>query len=319
MASIRYRPFLNSDPPALAEIWHSHPPTRGLIQSTTPAVLERLVFSKPYFDRQGFIVAEEDGQAIGFVHAGFGCCDDGSALSTQCGATCMLMVAPHVDRAEIAVELLAQSENYLQRGGATTLYGGSTYPVDPFYQGLYGGSELSGVLASDAPWVQLFLDAGYREAERYSILQRKLTGFRPPVNRQQMQLRRRYNIESQQDPPEPDWWRACTYGQTDRTQFTLCPRDGTTASGSVTFWDMEPLASSWGIHAAGLIQLEIEPSLRRQGLATFLVGESLRQIGAVGVTLAEVHIMQSNEAALGLYKKLGFEQIDQGIMLRKDV
>ena len=36
------------------------------------SVLERHVFSKPFFDRQGFILALQDGKLVVFVHAGFG-------------------------------------------------------------------------------------------------------------------------------------------------------------------------------------------------------------------------------------------------------
>ena len=60
---IHYRPFLNSDPPALAEIWRSQSPSRALIQLMTPAVLDDLVLSKAYFDRQGLILAVEIGRA----------------------------------------------------------------------------------------------------------------------------------------------------------------------------------------------------------------------------------------------------------------
>jgi hypothetical protein len=50
---IRYRPFQNWDPPALAEIWRSQPPIRGRIQTVTPPLLEKYVFAKPWFDRHG--------------------------------------------------------------------------------------------------------------------------------------------------------------------------------------------------------------------------------------------------------------------------
>jgi hypothetical protein len=86
----RLRPFRNSDPPHLAEIWRSQPPQRGLLQPVTPPLLEMGVFSKMAFDRQGLIVAERDGKPIGFVHASFGPDEAGRRLDTSLGTTQVL-------------------------------------------------------------------------------------------------------------------------------------------------------------------------------------------------------------------------------------
>ncbi len=72
------RPFRNGDPPAIAEIWRSQPPQRGLLQPITSDILEICVYGKAFFDPAGLLVAEEEGAAIGFVHAGFGPDDDGN-------------------------------------------------------------------------------------------------------------------------------------------------------------------------------------------------------------------------------------------------
>jgi len=316
---IRYRPFRNSDPPGLAEIWQSHPPLRGLAPYVSPSLLEQHVFSKPYFDREGLLVAVENDRPIGFVHAGFGPLEDGSDLNRKTGVICLLMVTPRDDREAVARELLAHSEDYLVRGGAARLYGGGVTPLDPFYLGLYGGSELPGTLASDGFARELFLGAGYRQVGRRLVLHRELAGFRPLVSRQQMQIRRSHNVETIVDPPPADWWEACTRGQTDRTRFVLLPRRGDQTFGSVTFWNLEPLSTGWGVHASGLVQLEIDEQLRRQGLGAFLIGEALRQLAAEGVTLIETQTPQDNTAALCFFQKLGFKQVDEGLVLRKDV
>jgi ribosomal protein S18 acetylase RimI-like enzyme len=314
---IRYRSFRNSDPPAIADIWRTHPPSRGLMQPMSASLLDSLVLAKPYFDRHGLILADDDGRPVGFVHAGFGPNEDFSNLATQRGVTCMLMVSPHPQRETIARELVAQSEDYLRRGGARELYGGGVYPLTPFYLGLYGGSELPGVLASDAAMCQLYTEAGYTAADQCIVLERDLHGFRPAVDRRRMQVRRQYNVEATVDPPPANWWEACTWGQTDHTRFEVLRREGGPSAGSAMFWEIEPLASSWGVHAMGLVALQINASLRRQGLATFLVGEAMRQLQQCGVTRIQVQVMQPNAAARGLYAKLGFTEIDRGVVYRK--
>jgi ribosomal protein S18 acetylase RimI-like enzyme len=313
---IRYRHFRNCDPPGIAEVWRIQPPLHGRIQPLSPLLLEYQIFSRPYFDHAGLIVAVDGETIVGFAHAGFGASDDRSALDHETGVVCQLLVAPREDRDDIVRELLTHAEAYLQERGAKLIYAGGIHPVNPFYLGLYGGSELPGVLASDAAMLSAFA-SGYREIDRVVLLERELASFRAPVDRRTMQVRRTYHIEATFDPPAANWWDACTYGSADRTRFVLRqPRD-TQVSAMVTFWDMEPLASSWGVHAVGLVELVTLESLRRQGLAMFLIGEALRQLQAHGVQRCQVQAMQSNKAALALYKKLGFVEIDQGIVLRK--
>ena len=160
--SIGYRPFRNADPSALAEIWRSQPPERGLVQPMSADLFEHMVLSKPYFENQGLIVAVEGQRPVGFVHAAFGPSDDGQRLSTQLGVTCLVMVRLDYQRKGIGAELLARGEAYLRGRGAHVLYAGSIQPLNGFYLGLYGGSELPGVLDS-APRAQyLFKSQGYR-------------------------------------------------------------------------------------------------------------------------------------------------------------
>ena len=66
------------------------------------------------------------------------------------------------------------------------------------------------------------------------------------------------------------------------------------------------------LHHAGATQ-----AVQRSGLATFLNVEAIRYLQTSGMGLVEVQTMQQNTAARGLYEKLGFEQVDQGIVLRK--
>ncbi len=315
---IHVRPFRNSDPPHLVEVWRGQPPQRGLAQPVSVRLLEELVFSKPYFDRHGLLVAEDDlGHVVGFVHAGFGANEDRSSLSTQMGTVCLLLVLPNQPYDEIAEPLLTAAEDYLRRRGAKLLYAGSIFPLNPFYLGLYGGSELPGVLESDARSLAFFQSHGYQQIDNVVVFQRQLTGFRPAVDRAQLQIRRSYQIEAVLDPPPQSWWEACTLGHADRTRFDLYPRGSRDRAATVTYWHIEPLASSWGTHAVGMLDLETAPAVRRRGLVTFLVGESLRQLQSHGATLVEAQTMAGNVPAIELYRKLGFHSVDQGFVLRK--
>ncbi len=316
---IGFRSFRNGDTPWLAEIWRTRAGSRGYVQPMTSGILERFVLAKPYFERAGLIVATDDERPIGFAHAGFGPSDDGNALDRELGATLMVIVSPHAEEASIAATLIACSEEYLRRGGAKVLYGGGVHPLNAFYVGLYGGSELPGVLASDAQQQAWFRAAGYREIDGVAVLQRDLGNFRPVFDRQQMQLRRRTRVESEFDPPARNWWDSCVWGEVPRLEFRLQAAGEEAPVATLTVVDLEMFSQTWGVRAVGLTRLDVSPDHRRQGLAACLVGEALRQLVEQGVGLVEVQTMQSNTAALALYRKLGFAQVDSGAVFRKEV
>lgn len=316
-ALIEYRAFRNTDLSQLAEIWRGHSTSRGLMQPMSMAVLERYVISKPTFDRQGLIVAEGEGKLFGFAHAGFGPSDDGSTVSTERGVTSLVMLRPDAEPA-VAGELLARCEAYLTGRGAKTLYGGGRYPLSPFYYGLYGGSELSGVLDSDPQTKAIFGAAGYREAARSLVLNRDLAGFRPLVDRQQIQIRRTTRLEMTVDPPAKTWWDAVMFEPFERTRWALVEHEGGPPLASVYFWNLETMIGTWGVRAVGIVDLEVTSERRRRGLATNLLGEAFRQIHGQGITLAEVHVPEKNTGALAVFRRLGFAEVDASTLYCKD-
>jgi ribosomal protein S18 acetylase RimI-like enzyme len=319
---IRYRPFRNTDPPLLAELWCSQSMRQALVQPMTTGLFEQKVLSKPYFDREGLIVAVDGSRPVGFAHAAFGPSPDGSTLCTQTGTTCMLMVGRHVDRAQIAEQLLRCSERYLQGRGATTLLAGCVRPVNPFYLGLYGDTDSPGLFESDAETVSLFQTADYERVERRVVLERALSGFRPILDRLQMQIRRQYYVEVEADPPATSWWDACTTEQIERSIHRIISRRTNQPCGSITSWDMERVSMTRGVRAAGLTKVEIDQEHRGQGLGTFLVGETLRRLHSESVRpvdLAVIQVPEDRPAALGLFRKLGFQQVDRSLVLRKEL
>jgi len=280
-------------------------------------LFEQLVLSRPYFENQGLIVALDDDRVVGFAHAGFGPTDNESSLSHRYGVICLLLLRPDFQQLEIGAGLLAQCEQYLTSRGAQVLYAGGVRPLTPFYLGLYGGSELPGVLISETFYHELLRASGYREIDRVMVLRQDLARFRAPVDRVQMQIRRTFMMVETPSAPMRTWWEACALERFDVSRFELAERNAKTPAASVRFWVMETFAGGWGAHAAGLIDLEVVANDRRRGLATFLVSESLRRMASRGIALVEVQTMVGNSAARKLYQKLGFQEVDEGIAYRK--
>jgi len=288
------------------------------MQPVTAAVLEQLVFSKAYFDPEGFLVALADGVPVGFAHAGFGANDEQTALATELGTTYQLQLRADHRNEALADELLGRAENYLRSRGAQVTYAGGIRPLNAFYLGLYGGSELPGVLTSDATFAAACRRGGYREIDRVVVLQLDLAHFRPPFSRQLRQLRREMTLVEHYNPPAASWWEACTIGDFERLQFALQPAGGSEPQARVEFWDIEPLSTAWGVPTAGMLDLEVSGVRRRQGLATFLLGETFERLRARGIVRVEAQTMQQNAPAIALYEKFGFSRVDQGIVYRKD-
>jgi GNAT superfamily N-acetyltransferase len=313
-----FRPFRNSDPPRLAEIWRDQPPLRGRMQPVTAGILEQLVFSKPYFDPAGLIVALHNNAPVGFVHAGFGTNDEQNAIATESGTTYQLILrADHRDDV-LARELLARSEAYLHERGAKVIYAGGINPLNAFYLGLYGGSELTGVLAGDTVFQNACRQAGYRDIDHVVVLVLDLACFRPPITRNQRQLRREMVCQEIPSPPARSWWEAHTTGAFERIRFLLTRPSSCTPLADVWFWDIEPLSTSWGTPTAGMFDLSVASDERRKGLATFLLGEAFDRLRSRGILNVEAQTMQHNAPALALYSRLGFKQVDEGIVFRKE-
>ncbi len=228
-ALIQFRLFRNSDAPLIAEVWRSQPQQRGLAQPMSAAMFEELVLTKSVFDREGLILACDDGTPLGFVHAGFGPSSDLTHSSGESGVISMLMLRSPDEHTGLAAELLTQGEAYLHRRGAGTIWAGGIARRDPFYLGLYGGSECCGILNSDPRSQQLFLSQGYQEVSRTLILHRDLARFRPVVDRNQMQIRRRMSLHAIEDPKPLHWWDACTLCPYEQTRFELQARDAAQA------------------------------------------------------------------------------------------
>ena len=314
---LRFRTFGNFDPPLLVDIWRSRGGQSGLYDSISIDLLERYVFSRLYFDYKGLIIALENDRPVGFAHAGFGPGHDGSGLCTEMGTTCLVVVRPDCSETKVAAGLLEQSERYLVERGAKVIYGGAIQPLNAFYLGLYGGSELPGVLQSDEVARNIYNAAGYKEIDRTIVFQTDLRSFKPPVSRQLMQIRRRMTVQTTVDQPTRTWWEACTLGNFDLTRYELIPRRETVPVGHAVIRNMNPTSAVGTGTTVGLIELHVDKAHRRQGLVSFLLGEMFHQLGRQGTTHLEVQTMQHNTAGVGLYRKLGFREIDQGIVFRK--
>jgi ribosomal protein S18 acetylase RimI-like enzyme len=314
---IQYRTFRNYDPPGLVKVWNEVFTGRGAVPLPTPSALEEYVFAKPYFDRAGLMIALDDGEYVGFAHAGFGPNADESALSTSAGVVCALGVRPKYRRRGVGAELLRRSEAYLSGRGAATLYAGPMRPNNPFYLGLYGGSESAGFLASDADAEPFLLKHGYLRHDSGRVLHRRLEGPVNVADPRFLAIRRRYELVAQPRRGTASWWQEAVLGPIEQLDVLLRDKASGEVAARAAAWEMLGFCQRWGAPAVGITDLTVRPELRRQGIARFVLVHLLRHVQEQFFSLVEVQANERDAAALGLYQGLGFVEVDRGHVYRK--
>jgi ribosomal protein S18 acetylase RimI-like enzyme len=315
--TLQYRIFRNPDPPGLAEIWNDVCVNRGGYELRNPSLLERWVFSKPYFDPNGLVLAEDNGKLVGFAHAGFGPNEDQTWLAPEVGVICAIMVRPSHRGRGVGATLLRHSEEYLRELGAKQICAGGMRPYNPFYFGLYGGSDSPGFLNSDRDAASFFEYHGYEGWNTALVFQRKLN---QPVNLTDPKfnmIRRRYEVQMVPRTTLGTWWQECMLGLLEPVEFRLEDKLTGLPAARVMIWEMEGFATRWNAPSAGVLDLQVRPDLRRQGLGKYLVLQVMKHLQDQYFGIIEAQAMERNQAAVSLFRTLGFEQSDVGRIYQK--
>lgn len=313
---VEYRPFRNSDPPQLVRLWHESGLGRGAARGFSYEALDRLLIGQHYFDPQGFLIACEADQVVGFVHAGFRGSDAGDWIERDVGAIAAVVVHPSRRRSGIGRELVSRAENYLRQLGAASIQVGAAPPCDPFYHGLYGGAAVSGFLESNADAAPFLAKLGYQPAQKYLVLQRSMKQG-DPISFRLSLIRRKMDTFIFALPEHPTFWWFSRTGRLENVQFRLVPKGGGDAVATVTVSGMDLYVEPWGERAIGLSELVVKDVSRRQGHAQALLIEVIRRMRQEQVSLAEAHISEDNAPAIATFKSVGFQQVDCGVVYRK--
>jgi ribosomal protein S18 acetylase RimI-like enzyme len=314
---IEYRTFYNRDPARIAALWNASPLGRGAASGLSVDAFETMNFAQPYFDPKGLILACENGEVIGFVHAGFGSNADESALSHDAGVICAVLVHPNYRRRGIGRELVQLAEAYLRERGAKKIQAGPSAPLDPFFFGLYGGSRPSGFLESDADSAPFLTAMGYQSVERNAIFQCDLTTQRNPMSFRFVNVRRKIELTVASQPTQVTWWWETRYGRLDTVQFSLHSKENPAEVAELTVVGLDLYLTAWQQRAVGISELRTVTSELRKGYAQALLAEACRRLKDELVTLAEAHALESNTPVIKLLESCGFNRVDTGVVYVK--
>lgn len=316
---VAYRQFRNSDPPQIVRLWNESGLGRGAAQGVSCDEFDSLIIAQPYFDPAGLILATTDeGKAIGFVHAGFVADETKSHLSRKTGVICAVIVDPVYRRQGIGRELVSRAEAYLRQSGSEIILAGGADPRDPFYCGLYGGSESAGFLESDLAADPFFRAIGYVPVERHLIFQRVLGPGGPEVMCVRMLNAKRQSKLVAAAAYEPkDWWWSTRHGRLDSMHLGLLPKSGGALMAKVCVVGMDLYMSGWNLRAIGICDLQVTEQQRRKGYGQLLLDEVCRRVREDMIQLAEGHTRETDLGGIAVLKSAGFHQIDAGVVYKK--
>jgi RimJ/RimL family protein N-acetyltransferase len=118
------------------------------------------------------------------------------------------------------------------------------------------------------------------------------------------------------DAVASSWWSACQYASLEHVDFALCLKPSAQVIAQARGWEMYPLQKAWEAEAVGIVDLQVAPEFRRQGLGTYFLVQILKYYRDCGATLAEAQTMTRNLAARRLFARVGFQDIDSGVVYR---
>ncbi len=317
---LTFRHFRNFDPPALTRLWNARALAPGVACALRVHEFDAHAWGGVNFDARGLIVAELDGQVVGFVHAGFGPDYPIPALrpfelSHEVGAIVQLVVRPDLAETNLASELIQRGERYLRARGARVIYAGSLFPLNPFYWGVAGGSEGSGVTTQERAFARALAELGYEPVSTAILLEADLDRPEPRDPRAAV-IRRQARVDFVDDSAPADWWEGVALGDFQVMRALLVSKSTGAIIGSAETWDMGWFSRRDDRARVGLIKLEVAPSERGKGHGRFLVAEMFRRLRENQIQIVGAQTASTNLPALGLYASLGFETIDQSTLYR---
>ncbi|HEX4610620.1 MAG TPA: GNAT family N-acetyltransferase, partial [Urbifossiella sp.] len=263
---------------------------------------------------------EETGRVEGYALAGFAPTPELTALSFAEGVVCSVAVRPSGRRKGIGRGLVVACEEYLIRKGARTLRAGPVWPQCPFGFGLYGGTNAPGFLASDPDAAPFFQALGYAPAGQTLVFQKKLDQPLALADARFGMLRRRYETQVLRAAAVQSWWHDAVWGTLEPVEFRLVDKLANNfPAARAIVWELEGYGWRWGTPSAGILDVQVRPDLRRQGMAKLLVSQVLRFLQDQFFGVCEFHAPADRADLVSLSRTATMEQVDVGTTYLKPV
>jgi GNAT superfamily N-acetyltransferase len=261
----------------------------------TPDLFLDLVESKSHFDPEGFLVALNGDEVVGWIHA---CTGAGTEVwqnpSQKTGRIVMLVFPP--SKLPIGAALVQQAVAWLssQIGGVME----AMHPVNgyPFYRGIFFGGEP--MAPATLPHVHLVLETnGFSPAFQSVFMKAELQSVSLPMSNTAWDY-----VDQPAQMAHASMGESWTGFQPRQTEARL----GNKTVGILRWVVLMEACTKLGSPMLNIWGLEVNPEFQRQGVASALIGSVLRHELCHGVRDASLATQLDNVAAHATYARFGF-------------
>ena len=307
---IEIRPFLNTDPPALAEVINRC----CKIESTVSAsLLEHAVFSKIYFTHARLLIATNNQRLVGFVHLGSTASDD-LDLSTL---TISNLLFDEGDL-ETATALVEAAAAFARDRGFSNLRIGSSPETAEYYNGISSHFLNVGIPDFQHVLSTLYL-IGFKVLTAWVCFQCDPNNVTIPFRREHMLFRRSHDVEQVIDPIFDSNAVNLVFSHLANSELRLLDRDTNSVIGRLIYASLAHSYPGWP--NGGVDVLSYIPNCEGTpiGVFDYLVCELVRQIPDTGLSPLRVHGSEANYPRCDLLLDLGFDKLIRSVHLGLDL
>jgi hypothetical protein len=301
---IKIRPFLNTDPPALAEVINRCCKIESLVSA---ALLEHAVFSKICFTHDRLLIASDEHQLVGFVHLGSEASDD-SESSTLTISNLLF------DEGDVptAIALVDAATVFARDKGFSALRIGSSPENAEYYNGI--SSHFLNVGIPDFHHVLPILnDIGFKELTAWICYQCDPETIKTPFRREHMLYRRSHDVVQVIDPVFDSKAINLVFSHLANSELRLIERDTNLIVARLVYASLAHSYPGWpsrGVDVLSYIPSDGETTI---GVLDYLICELVRQLPDSGLTPLRVHVSETNEPYGNLLLALGFDKLIRSV------
>jgi ribosomal protein S18 acetylase RimI-like enzyme len=319
--AIVYRHYKNYDNPGIVALWNTSMQSRGCCKTVKPFFLETQWFCKPWFQPQSLSLALDEAlpekqQIVGLSLAGFGANADETGLDSSKGVISLVLVHPNYRRKKLGTELIRRAETFLKEAGSRDVRFGCNWDRYPYCWGMIGSISPAGVLQS-MPEAHAFIQKhGYQSAEKFEIYSRALNTPVPFGDPRFPHLRRKFELRVNPRATK-HWFDEAIHSGMETMVFELLETAIERPVASLRAAEMTQFIEKTEPPQAGLYALEVKTDFRGQGLAKFLLAQTLQHLSDQLFQNVETVIPSTFLEAQRLFTAMGFVRIDEGISYAK--
>ncbi|MBT6847736.1 MAG: hypothetical protein HOA14_10015, partial [Planctomycetaceae bacterium] len=281
------RPFLNTDPPAMADVINRCCNIESVVSS---ALLEHAVFSKIYFTNDRLLIATQDDRIVGFVHLGSPASDDRETSTL----TISNLLFDEGDR-ETAKALVEAASSFAIERGFFKLRIGSSPEDAEYYNGI--SSHFLNVGIPDFQHVlPVLYSIGFKELAAWMCFEYTPELAKLPFRREHMLYRRSHDVVQVIDPLFDSGATNLVFSHLANSELRLIERHTNSVVGRLIYASLAHSYPGWPSGGVDVLSYIPNNDATEIGVFDYLTCELIRQIPDSGLSPLRIHVSESNKS-----------------------